>query len=95
MMSLKTLTQLRNANGKFNAGKALMILGILAVSTAPSFADSSYYDGPQPGPRAFRGEMMAPVNPYCAPATGAQVLGGFAADGQWVDVRTGFACGRW
>ncbi len=92
-MSVNTKTLASRANGKSVKTKAFVILGILAMGTVPGFADT--YGYVPSGPRAFRGEMMAPANPYCTPANGAEVLGGFAGDGQWVDRRTGFACGRW
>ena len=90
-MSTTIMSSLSHANRKNAKSKALAVLAILAMSATPSFA---YTDGPMGGPRAFRGEMIGP-NPYCAPANGAEVLGGFAAPRQWVDTRTGFACGRW
>jgi hypothetical protein len=79
------------------AGKrgAYALLVTLAMGSAPSLAytdGASSYDGIST-PRHYRSEMgRAPR--YCAPANGAQILGGFAGPSDLVDSVTGDICNR-
>ncbi len=42
--------------------------------------------------RGFRGEVPANVLRNCRPANGAEIRGGFAGSGDWVNAATGDIC---
>ena len=74
---------------------ACAMLSLSSISQAASF----YYSDKAPhetmgAPREARYDMPYGAFRRCLPATGAQILGGFASPHDWLDPDTGEICNR-
>lgn len=73
--------------------RAMLILFSMSQATTFSYADKAHRDGSRV-PREVRYEMAYGAFRHCLPATGAQVLGGFASPHDWLDPATDEICNR-
>jgi len=73
---------------------AMFITVALGATHTWAYMDDADLRGRQNAPRAFRADVPPNFVRHCVPATGAQVLGGFAGPYDWLDPMTGEICNR-
>lgn len=73
---------------------AMFITVALGATHTWAYMDDAGLRSRQNAPRGFRADVAPNVVRHCVPATGAQVLGGFAGPYDWLDPMTGEICTR-